>query len=114
MPSYVSNTTNATPELLKYAIAALRQIFSFGYHYMRVGIMLTDLVAEDYRKTTLFTSGPDERLLKLAKVVDKVNYRYGKDKLRLASQLYNPEWPYHQKYLSPCYTTRWEDVLVVK
>ena len=72
--------------------------------------MLTDLVPEDYRETALFTNGPDERQLKLAHVVDKLNYRYGKDKLRLASQMQNPEWPMKPKYLSPCYTTRWDEI----
>ncbi|WP_461092721.1 DUF4113 domain-containing protein [Spirosoma gilvum] len=26
----------------------------------------------------------------------------------------DPEWPMKPKYLSPCYTTRWQDILVVK
>ncbi|RZM08042.1 MAG: DUF4113 domain-containing protein, partial [Pedobacter sp.] len=28
--------------------------------------------------------------------------------------MYNPEWPMKPKYLSPRYTTRWEDILKIK
>lgn len=106
--------TNSTPELLKYAVAALKAIFSFGYHYQKVGIMLLDLLPSDYRQQTLFTDGPSEKLMTLSKVVDKVNYRYGRDKIRLASQLENPEWPMKQAYLSKRYTTQWDDILTAK
>ncbi|MBD2700167.1 Y-family DNA polymerase [Spirosoma sp. BT702] len=103
--------TSATPELLGYALTGLKAIYKTGYQYQKVGILLTDLVPESYRQKGVFVEGPDERLIKLAGVVDKVNKRFGQDKLRLASQMYNPEWPYQQKYLSPHYTTRWEDIL---
>lgn len=106
--------TSSTQELIKYAESGLKAIFKFGYNYQRVGIMLTDLVAADYRQMGVFTKGPDERLIRLSAVMDKVNKRYGHDTLRLASQMYNPDWPMKQKYLSPRYTTRWDDILEVK
>ncbi|WP_281167754.1 DUF4113 domain-containing protein [Spirosoma panaciterrae] len=28
-------------------------------------------------------------------------------------QIRDPEWPMKPKYLSPCYTTRWEEILTV-
>lgn len=64
--------TSSTSELLQYASAALKEIFAFGYHYLRVGIMLTDLVPADYRQKGLFVDGPNEKTLKLAKVVDQL------------------------------------------
>ncbi|MFD2937089.1 Y-family DNA polymerase [Spirosoma flavum] len=103
--------TNSTPELLKYAESGLKAIFKFGYNYQKVGIMLIGLVPSDYRQKGIFAEGPNEKLLTLATVVDKLNYRYGQDKLRLASQMYNPDWPMKQEYLSKCYTTRWKDIL---
>ena len=106
--------TSSMLEIIRYAESGLNAIFKFGYNYLRVGIMLTDLVPNDYRQVGVFTKGPDERLIRLSAVMDKVNKRYGHDKLRMASQMYNPEWPMKQKYLSPRYTTRWEDILEVK
>ncbi|MVM37676.1 DUF4113 domain-containing protein [Spirosoma sp. HMF3257] len=106
--------TSSTLELVKYAESGLKSIFKFGYNYLRVGIMLTDLVPADFRQIGVFTKGPDERLIRLSQVMDKVNRRYGHDKLRMASQMYNPEWPMKQKFVSPRYTTCWEDILEVK
>ncbi|WP_332368946.1 DUF4113 domain-containing protein [Spirosoma telluris] len=103
--------TNSTAELLRYAQASLKAIFQFGYNFQKVGVILTNLVPADYRQKGLFVEGPDERMIKLAGLMDKLNYRYGRDKLRLASQQYNPDWPMKQEYLSPCYTTKWEDIL---
>ena len=76
--------------------------------------MLTDLVPSNYRQVGVFTAGPDERLIRLSKAVDKINKRYGYDTLRMASQLYNPDWPMKPKYLTPRYTTRWEEILEIK
>ncbi|UFH54676.1 Y-family DNA polymerase [Spirosoma sp. KNUC1025] len=105
--------TSATPELLKYATSGLKSIFKYGYNYQKVGVMLTDLVPGDYRQKGIFVEGPNEKLLQLSTVVDELNRHYGQDKLRLASQLYNPDWPMKQNYLSKHYTTRWEDILQV-
>ena len=106
--------TSSTADLLKYAISGLKAIFAFGYNYQKIGIMLTDLVPFDYRQKGVFVEGPNEKMLQLFNVVDKLNRRYGQDKLRLASQQYNPDWPMKQTYLSPRYTTRWDDILEVK
>ncbi|SFE31589.1 Y-family DNA polymerase [Spirosoma endophyticum] len=106
--------TNSTPDLLKYAVSGLKAIFAFGYNYQKIGVMLTDLVPFDYRQKGVFVDGPNEKMLQLFTVVDRLNRRYGQDKLRLASQQYNPDWPMKQKYLSPRYTTRWEDILEAK
>jgi DNA polymerase V len=74
--------------------------------------MLTDLVPGDYRQKGVFVEGPNEKLLALAGVVDRLNHRFGQDKLRLASQRYNPDWPMQQQWLSKRYTTRWEEILL--
>ncbi|AUD04673.1 hypothetical protein CWM47_24170 [Spirosoma pollinicola] len=104
--------TSSTAEILKYALESLKAIFAFGYNYQKGGIILSDLVPADYRQKGIFVEGPDERLIKLAGVIDKLNAQFGQDKLRLASQMYNPDWPMKQQYLSPRYTTQWKDILV--
>ena len=106
--------SSATPELLNYAVGGLKSIFRFGYLYQKVGIMLTDLVPGDYRQKGVFVEGPNEKLLALVGVVDRLNQRFGQDKLRLASQHYNPDWPMQQQWLSKRYTTRWEEILLAK
>ena len=46
-------------------------------------------------------------------VIDKINKKAGADKIRLAVQGSDESWKMKQENLSPHYTTRWGDVLVV-
>ncbi|MBC8155778.1 MAG: DUF4113 domain-containing protein [Bacteroidetes bacterium] len=106
--------TASTSELVRYAVATMESIFQFGYAYQKVGVILSGLVPIDHRQGNVFTSGPDERLVKLSKIIDKLNSRYGRDKLRIAGAGYDPTWHHKQQWMSPCYTTRWKDILVVE
>jgi len=103
--------TGSTSELAGYALGLLKSIFSFGYEYQKVGVMLTDLVPADHRQGHLFTNGPDERLIKLSNVVDKLNHQHGRDKVRLAGAGYDPSWHHKQQWMSPRYTTVWKEIL---
>lgn len=71
--------SNATPELVNYAVAALKRAFRFGCEYQKVGVILTGLVPADHLQADLFRSGPDGRLAKLSAAVDIINHRYGRD-----------------------------------
>ena len=46
--------------------------------------------------------------------IDSINKKMGRDTVRYAIQGYNKSWILKQQKLSPCYTTRWEDLLSVK
>ncbi|GAB2547346.1 Y-family DNA polymerase [Spirosoma aerophilum] len=103
--------TSSTAELIRYAETALKSIFQFGYSYQKVGLILSNFVPFDYRQKGVFVEGPDERLLKLAGTIDRLNKRHGRDFVRLASQNPHPDWSHRQEHLSKCYTTRWKDIL---
>ncbi|HEY0108502.1 MAG TPA: Y-family DNA polymerase [Fibrella sp.] len=105
--------TASTVELVGYAQAALGAIYKFGYHYQKVGVMLTGLVPADFRQANLFNCGPDDRQTKLAQVVDQLNYRYGRDKVRVASAGYDPSWQHKRQWMSDRYTTQWKEILTV-
>lgn len=106
--------TSSNAELATYALAASKSIYQFGYAYQKVGIMLSNLVPDTHRQESLFCDTRDERLIKLHQVVDRLNHRHGRDKVRLAAQGYDPTWKTKQQWVSPCYTTRWKDILVVQ
>jgi DNA polymerase V len=103
--------TASTSELAGYAVAALKAIFRFGYDYQKVGVILSGLVPANHRQQDLYTCGPDERLIRLSKVIDQVNTRYGRDRLRLASAGYDPSWHHKQEWMSPRYTTQWKEII---
>lgn len=118
-PYYKSRTVELphpsqhTSELVRYAIAALDSIFAFGYQFQKVGLILNNLVPSDHRQYDLYRSAPDERLTTLMERIDQLNYRYGRDTVRLASAGYDSSWQIRRNFLSPCYTTRWKEILRV-
>lgn len=102
-------------ELIRYGLAALESIYREGYNFQKVGIILTDLVDWDHRQFNLFDEKPDERWKRVYKAVDRINHRYGRGRVRLASQGYEESaWLMKQNFRSPCYTTRWSDILKVR
>ena len=106
--------TSATSELIQYADSAFQAIYQPGYLYQKIEVIISDLVPATHQQQALFTAAPDERLQKLSKVMDKLNQRHGRDKLRLASQGYNKGWHHRQEHLSRRYTTDWKDILEVR
>ena len=46
--------------------------------------------------------------------VDKLNDGYGRMKIRFALNGFERKWRLRQEKLSPCYTTRLEDLLRIK
>ncbi|GAB3789062.1 Y-family DNA polymerase [Spirosoma horti] len=102
-------------ELIRYGLAALESIYREGYNFQKVGIMLTDLVDWDHRQFSVFDVEPDERWKRVYSAVDRINHRHGRGRVRLASQGFTESaWLMKQNFRSPCYTTRWKDILVVK
>ena len=74
---------------------------------------MQDFTPEDATQLTLFEQR-DERHIPLMKAVDQLNARYGQQKIRLASQDLKRVWKMRQERLSPRYTTKLEEVMVVR
>jgi len=120
LPQYYRNavvqmpySTNSTIEIAGFAIQALQRIFLPGYHYKKAGVILHDFTSENERQSTLFESW-NERHIPLMMAIDKLNVRYGQQKIRLASQDLKRVWKMRQERLSPRYTTKLEEVLEVR
>ena len=73
-----------------------------------------DLVPAEEVQYNIFDKENRERDSKLMKVVDMVNKSFGKNSVRFALQGFSTRWKLRQLKLSPCYTTRIEDILTVR
>lgn len=109
--------TNDTAVLIKEAVRALRMIFVKGYRYQKVGVELKDLKPEGQVQSSLFDrvdTGKNEKMQKALRAIDGMNAVYGKDTIRYAVMGYEKKWFMKQEYLSRKFTTRLEDVIIVK
>jgi DNA polymerase V len=106
--------TNSTSELLKYSMHALDIVFRPGYNYHKTGVMVMDLVPAREIQLGLFDKVQRNKEQEAMKALDEVNERYGKDVVRTATQEFNKKWKLRQQHLSQGFTTRFDELAVVK
>lgn len=101
-----------TRVLVSHAIQLLQKIWRDGYRYAKGGVMLADLSPAGAVQADLFAATPSTKSIELMQTIDAIN-NSGLGKIFLAGQGIRKEWAMKQQFLSPCYTTRWEDIPVV-
>ena len=106
--------TNSSIELIKYATDALERIFREDINYQKCGCIANDLVPETQIQFSMYDNLDRKKDKQIMNTVDRVNNRFGMDLVRFAKQGYSKKWKLRQMKLSPCYTTRIEDVLKIK
>ena len=84
-----------------------------SYGFTKAGIMLNDLVRFEDRPQTLFDQARPKSPA-LMKALDDVNDRFGKKTMVLASEGKKQAWRLRADHRSPRYTTRMEDLPVVR
>lgn len=105
-----------TGVLIRAALRGLDRIYRPGPEYQRAGVMLLDLVPAGHRQGTLFASEPRDlaRIARRMEVLDRINRAYGRGTLRYGSEVVSDGWHMRARLKSPAYTTRWEDLPVVR
>ena len=127
--------TDDTARLIRAATAALRSIFREGREYQKAGVMLAGLEPRAGLTESLFAGYDRARSERLMAVLDGINRHLGPDTLRYAAAGLPPPWRssrkeaacppkrdssreggWHMKreHASPCYTTRWDELLTVR
>ena len=105
--------TNDTAEIIHYALKGLKKIYRPNYQYKKAGVIISNLVHQNMVQYSLFDNIDREKSKKIMYSIDKINAIMGRDYIRYGIQGFNSSWKLHQERLSPCYTTRWSDLLRV-
>jgi DNA polymerase V len=106
--------TQDTAELIGYALRSIEQIFREGYHYQKAGVILTALVPAHQIQAHLFDQHDRERSRRLMTAIDTINREWGSGTICYAAVGLRPGWLMRCARRSPRYTTRWEELAVVK
>jgi len=128
--------TDDSARLIHAALAALRPIFREGLAYQKAGVMLGGLQPRAGLTESLFARYDRGRSERLMAVLDDVNHRLGPDTLRYATSGPCPPkrgsareedasppkrgspreggWHMRREHASPCYTTRWDELLIAR
>lgn len=107
--------TQDTRDIIAAAMRCLDAIWKDGYRYQKAGIMLGDFFSQGVAQLNLFDdNAPRQNSAALMEVLDHLNHKNGRGSLYFAGQGVQQQWQMKREMLSPRYTTRWEDLPVVK
>lgn len=99
--------------MMKYIRPAIRNIIIPGRKAMKTGVVLFELSRVEAMNGDLFDR-PDEKNITIAAVMDRINDRYGRNTLFPAGAGIRRPWNMKRNFLSPCYTTNWNELPEVK
>ncbi|KAA3436717.1 Y-family DNA polymerase [Rufibacter hautae] len=102
--------SNSDIELIHYACIALKAIYRDGYWYKKSGVIVTDIVPETQIQYDLLDTVDRGKHNKLMGVLDGLTDRFGRDKVKVATQGIDGVWQLKRDFKSPCYTTRISDL----
>ena len=100
-------------ELIAAARRGVEAAWRDGYAYAKAGVLLDDLIEADRRPRTLFETDV-ERRERLMQALDDVNGKFGRFTAVAATQGFRQEWKMRSANRSPGWTTRIEEVPVVR
>ncbi|GAB3812825.1 Y-family DNA polymerase [Pontibacter rugosus] len=105
--------TSSDMELTQYAIIALKAIYRDGYLYKKSGVYVTDIVPENQIQYDLLDKVNRDKHSKLMGVIDNLSDRFGRSKVRVATQGFKNTWQLKSDFKSPFYTTKLNDIPTV-
>jgi len=107
--------TQDSRDIISAATRCLDAIWKEGHRYQKAGVMLGDFFSQGVAQLNLFDdNAPRPGSEKLMEVLDTLNAKQGRGTLYFVGQGIQPPWQLRRQMLSPRYTTRFSDLLVVR
>jgi DNA polymerase V len=105
--------TADTGKLISAALRGLRAIWRPNFRYKKAGVVFLDLIPAAKVQQDLFDA-PDSTASKACmRTVDILNRRFGRDTVTFAAAGRRRAWKLRDAFLSPRYTTSWDELLAV-
>ncbi|MFO7816815.1 MAG: Y-family DNA polymerase [Thermodesulfobacteriota bacterium] len=103
--------------IIHHALRLANKLFRQGFAYKKAGIMLTDLARAESRPSLFDAPWPERRKeKKLLQTIDRINNRFGRHTVDWAASGTQKDrlWNTRKTNSSPSYTTRWDQLPIVK
>ncbi|MBV8635918.1 MAG: Y-family DNA polymerase, partial [Burkholderiaceae bacterium] len=107
--------SNDSRVLIAAARAAVARLYRAGLRYHKAGACVFELSPAAQAQGDLFAgSSRNEVSERLMQTIDDINRKLGTGSLRWAAEGLKQPWAMRRNHVSPQYTTRWDQLLVVK
>lgn len=100
--------TSDTCVLANAVSTVLQSLFKPGIRFYRCGVGAIDLETAQFKQSDMFNASQDKP--ELMACFDKINHRFGQGTLQLASEKSIEQWQMKRHYLSPQFTSCWQDI----
>jgi DNA polymerase V len=110
----LASATDTTEELLEWTLKGLESIYRQEYKYKKAGVMLNHLVPVDQLSRRMFGDISFERSRSLARAMDEINRRHGRDTIRFGLARVDGQWKTKFLRRSARYTTCLREVLHIR
>jgi DNA polymerase V len=102
----ITTATSDTLILNNLAMRLLDKTYRPGYCYKKAGVMLSGIESAKLQQEDLFALAENPARAKLMEAFDKLNSRYGRGAVQLATAAQSEDWRMCREKLSPAYTTQ--------
>lgn len=103
--------TNNMMQITNAALWGLKKIYKKEVYYLKGGVMLMDLVPAGSQQTDLFGyAKQDEKSSNLMSTIDRINSKYSRGTIKLASEGIDKYWAMRRNLKSPDYTGTWAEI----
>lgn len=109
----LSFPTSDTSEIISYCHTALEKIFAEGYEYKKAGVIVSDLIRDEFIQRDLFDTKDRSKQKRLSQTVDEIAKKNGADKIKIAAQGTGGSWSPKRQYTSRKFTTNLNDIIVI-
>lgn len=120
MPQYFKSLSTAFPspsnsslEINTMALQLLKRIYKEEIHYKKAGITLHGLTQQESLQFNIFDTPKSLEHYPIMQAMDSINQKMGEQKVKLASQYFNQQFPMRQQFLSQRYTTKVKEFIEI-
>lgn len=105
--------TAITNELIKPALQLVERLYDAKEEYKKAGVILSGLVPDEQLQANLFEASKNNHRW-LMNMLDNINFSMRDDIIKYASAGTEKNWKMRQDFISPRYTTRWNELREVQ
>ncbi|WON74194.1 DUF4113 domain-containing protein [Nitrosospira sp. Is2] len=106
--------TECTLQITNAALGLLKKMYKREVYYQKAGVMLLELVPQEGQQTDLFAySSSSNKSGRLMNSVDRINGKYRRSTVHLASEGVDRTWSMRRSFKSPNYTGDWDELPVL-
>lgn len=106
--------TADTTQLIKYALPLAEKLYEPTLKYLKAGVILGGLVPDSSIQATLFDNNHQNQKRFLMSAVDNINFSHRDDIIKYVASGLKRNWKMRQELRSKRYTTRWDELYLIR